>query len=518
MTAVDTAVRGAAAADVTAADAAAADTAAAGAIAAGQRAALSCYHCGTPVPARDAGRWQTRIDGELRPMCCTGCQTVAQTIVAAGFERYYRQRSGAGAPIELEADELDAARRELASQGAEPEAPAAASAKSASASSESARSKSAAPEPGTTQRAPADSLRLYDDPELQQRFVRRDGEQCEATLLVDGMHCGACVWLLEQRLLAQPGVESAQVNLSTGRATVRWNASRVALSSLLGALLRIGYRARPFDVRQREDQIRRTSRQLLKRLFVAGLGMMQVMMYAAPAWFSAPGDLEPEWASLMRWASLALTLPVIGYSATPFFAGAWRDLRARSVGMDVPVVIGLLAAFMASVWATVTDRGEVYYDSVTMFVFLLLGARYLEWTMRSRASRAVDAMAAALPDAVTRVLADGSGSERVPATRLVAGDLFRAAIGERIAVDAEVVDGETAIDQSLLTGESVPVARRTGEQVPGGAINAGNPVLLRALRGAQDSAISTIERLAGRAAADRPRLVGLSDRVARVFV
>ncbi|MBN9429179.1 MAG: heavy metal translocating P-type ATPase [Burkholderiales bacterium] len=447
---------------------------------------LRCYHCGQAIAERDAGRWLVRIDGEQRPMCCTGCQTVAQTIVAAGFERYYRQRSGASSTVDIDPAELGPALRDTTGGAAAPSAPA--------------------------------PLRLYDEPEVQQRFVRRDGEHCEATLLVDGMHCGACVWLLEQRLLAQPGVEAAQVNLSTGRATVRWNTSKVALSALLAALLRIGYRARPFDVRQREDQIRRTSRQLLQRLFVAGLGMMQVMMYAAPAWFSTPGDLEPEWASLMRWASLLLTLPVMLYSATPFFAGAWRDLRARTVGMDVPVVIGLVAAFTASLWATLSGHGEVYFDSVTMFVFLLLGARYLEWTMRSRASRAVDAMAAALPDAVTLVAADGVSTERVPATRLAAGDLFRAAVGERIAVDARIVAGATAIDQSLLTGESAPVPRRTGDEVLGGAINAGNPVLLRALRPAQDSAISTIERLAGRAAADRPRLAGLADHVARVFV
>ena len=427
---------------------------------------LACFHCGLPV--EHAGRFVVDVDDSPREMCCAGCQAVAQSIVAAGLAEFYRHRAAPGG-------ERGALPPELA------------------------------------------DLRLFDEPEVLRPLVREDGEHCEATLALDGLRCGACVWLIERSLAAVPGVERVSVNFSTERATLRWDPSRVGLAALLERIARVGYRAVPFDVRQREAGIRATSRALFRRLFIAGLGMMQVMMYAWPAYTSAPGDLDAEYASLLNWASLALTLPVIGYSASPFFAGAWRDLRARAPGMDVPVALGLLAAFAASVWATVSGRGEVYFDSVTMFVFLLLAARYLEWSARRRAGRAIDALAASLPETVREVDAEGR-EHKVPAARLAVGGRFRVDTGERIALDARIVEGSTRIDQSLLTGESTPVPRAAGEEVPGGAINAGAPVLLEALRPLEDSTASAIQRLIARSAEDKPRVARLADRIAAWFV
>ncbi len=430
---------------------------------------IACFHCGEAVER--PGAWRTTIDGAEREMCCAGCRAVAEAIAAAGLSDYYRTRS------------------QPAAAGGVPEG--------------------------------LEALRVWDDDEVQARFVRgadAGGDEREATLLVDGMRCGACVWLLEQTLRRQPGVVGASVNLATERATIRWNAAQTQLSRLLAAIGRIGYAARPFDARGREQQIQRTTKALFRRLFVAALAMMQVMMYAFPSYIAAPGEIEAAHESLMRWASLLLTVPVVFYSATPFLAGAWRDLRARSLGMDVPVAIGVLAAFGASVHATVVGRGEVYFDSVTMFVCLLLAARYVEWIARRRAGRAIDAVAAAAPDSAERIDPATGAIERVPATRLAPGDRFRVAVGERIAVDARIVEGRTAIDASLLTGESVPVARERGDEVPGGAVNAGSAFVAQALRSSADSAISTIERLIDRAAADKPRLAGLAERVARRFV
>ncbi len=427
----------------------------------------ACHHCGEPVDA--PGRWRTTVAGVEREMCCAGCRAIAQAIDAAGLADYYRTRtqpaSGAAAvPAGLE------------------------------------------------------SLGIWDDEAVQARFVRRGEADCETTLLVDGLRCGACVWLFEQSLRRQAGVVEASVNLATERATIRWDPTATKLSRLLEAIGRIGYRARPFDARGREAQVQRTSKALFRRLFVATLAMMQVMMYAFPAYVAAPGDLDADHEALMRWASLLLTIPVVAYSATPFLAGAWRDLRARSVGMDVPVSIGVLAAFAASVHATLAGRGEVYFDSVTMFVALLLAARYVEWIARRRAGRAIDALAAAAPDSAERLDPASGAFERVPATRIAPGDRFRVPVGERIAVDARIVEGRTAIDASLLTGESTPVARACGDEVPGGAINAGSAIVAQALRTSTDSAISTIERLIDRAAADKPRLAGAAERVARLFV
>jgi len=438
---------------------------------------LACYHCGQDVDA--PGRWTLVVDGQAREMCCAGCEAVARAIVDAGLDDYYRHR------------------REPAS------------------------GPSAVP-PELT------ALSLYDEPEVQSRYVRGEGDCRETTLLLEGLRCGACVWLIERTLAAQPGVVGASVNFATERAVLRWDPARARLSELLARVAAIGYRALPYDPQEREAQLARVARSLFRRLFVAGIGMMQVMMYAVPVYTAAPGDIEWQYEHLMRWASFLLTVPVVLYSAQPFFAGALRDLRARSPGMDVPVALGVGAAFLASAWATWSGRGEVYFDSVTMFVFLLLGARYLEWLARRRASRAVDLMAAALPEQVHRVAVAPASLgeaelaaaplETVPAARLAPGELFRVSEGERIAVDAVVVAGSTAIDQSLITGESRPVARAPGDAVPGGAINAGSPVFLRATATADHSTLSTIERLIERAALDKPAIAQLADRVAAWFV
>ena len=436
-----------------------------------------CFHCGQPVPA--GGRWRVRLDGSEREMCCAGCQAVAQAIVDAGLDDYYRHRTEPAAGPSAVPPELEA-------------------------------------------------LALYDEPDVQSRFVRGDAGCAETTLMLDGLRCGACVWLIERTLAAQPGVTAASVNFATERAVLRWDPSRTRLSTLLARIGAIGYRAMPYDAQQREAQLARTTRSLFRRMFVAGIGMMQVMMYAVPVYTASPGDIEWQYEHLMRWASLLLTIPVILYSAQPFFAGALRDLRARSLGMDVPVALGMGAAFVASAWATVTGKGEVYFDSVTMFAFLLLAARYLEWIARRRASRAVDAMAAALPERVARLVGVGASpdaaelaaaeTEAVPAIRVEPGDLLRVATGDRIAVDGVILAGATSIDQSLLTGESIPVPRRPGDEVPGGAINAGNPFYLRVLRRSADSTLSTIERLIERAALEKPAIAMAADRVAAWFV
>jgi Cu2+-exporting ATPase len=411
-------------------------------------------------------------------MCCAGCEAVSQAIVDAGMQDYYANRSApASAPAQLP--------------------------------------------PGL------ENLALFDEPEVSTRYVRSDGEMLSATLLMDGLRCGACVWLIERTIAAQPGVKQASVNFATERAVLRWDPRLTSLSTLLGRIAQIGYRAQPFDAQRREEQLARGSRQLVRRLFVAGIGMMQVMMYALPGYTDSE-SVEPEFAALMRWASLLLTLPVVLYSGRPFLDGALRDLRARSLGMDVPVTIGILAAFVASVHATVTDRGEVYFDSVTMFVFLLLAARYLEWVARRRASRAVDAMAAAMPETVSRIAAippDLSEQslaeatiEQVPAARIICGDLIRVGTGERFAVDGVIVAASTQVDQSLLTGESRPIPRGEGDEIAGGSVNAGNPVWLRATRVSTESTLSTIERLIDRAAIDRPAIALAADRVATWFV
>ncbi len=229
-----------------------------------------------------------------------------------------------------------------------------------------------------------------------------DGSR-EAAILVDGMRCTACAWLVEQVAARVPGVSFAQAHFASRRTLVRWDPAVAKLSAVLAAIRAVGYPAWPFEAQRLAQVEARERRAMLRRLWVAGLGMMQVMMYAVPGYIAGSGEIAPDIARLMDWAALVLTLPVLGYSAGPFFAGAWRSLRHRSLGMDVPVALGIGTAFAASAVATWRGSGAVYFDSVTMFVFLLTAGRYLE--LLARDARRAHAAAAGPPGAAGRAAA-----------------------------------------------------------------------------------------------------------------
>lgn len=427
---------------------------------------LDCFHCGLPVPAGSA--WSVVIETLDQPMCCPGCEAVAQAIVDNGLTDYYRSRQSL-------------------------------------------------PE-GMAEVVP-DALSLYDAPELAAQFLGKDGN-AETTLSIEGIRCAACVWLIEKRLSQVPGLQSAHLNVATEKLQVSWDASQCKPSDILQAVREVGYVAYPFDPIQHGDMLRKNARQMFKRLFVAGLSMMQVMMYALPVYFAEAGSIEPDLEQLMRWASLVLTLPAVLYSAQPFFQGAWTDLRQRALGMDVPVALGIGAAFAGSVWSTLNAQGEVYFDSVTMFIFLLLASRYLELIARRRAAGSLETMQHALPDAAW-LLRDYPASleaSRVPALQLRAGDVILAKPGEPIAADSIVITGETALDMSLLTGESQPQARQAGDQVVGGSINISQPVILRVERVAKDSTLAALIRMIEGAGQGKPSISQWADKVAAWFV
>ncbi len=406
-------------------------------------------------------------------MCCAGCQAVAQAIADNGLADYYRNRD------------------------ALPDQP-----------------REALP-------AVLDGLKLYDHADFQKSFVRDLGEnEREASLILEGITCAACIWLNEQHLSRLPGVIGADLNYATRRARVRWDERRIKLSDILAAIAAIGYRAYPYDAAKSEELARKERRGALWRVFVAGFGMMQVMMYAIPVYLAGEGDMAPDVEQLMRWASLALTLPVVFYSAAPFFRGAWRDLKLRRAGMDAPVALGVGAAFAASVWATVTASGEVYFDSVTMFVFFLLGGRFLEMTARQHAVGVTEALAKLMPAFADRVSAYplDRACERVIAADLRPGDVVVVKPGATIPADGRVLEGVSCADEALLTGESAPVSKRPGSAVTGGAVNIESPLYLRVEQVGEATRLSAIVRLMERAAMEKPRIVELADRIAGHFI
>jgi Cu2+-exporting ATPase len=427
----------------------------------------SCFHCGLPVPP-DAD-YRVQILGEPRQMCCHGCQAVAQAIVDGGLESFYQHRTAPSRrPEDLVPEELQ-------------------------------------------------RLALYDQPALQQSFVQVDPDNLKsASLILEGITCAACVWLNERHVRALPGVVEFQVNYSTHRARVRWDDSRLHLSDILRAVSEIGYVAHPFDPGRQEEVFKREKSAALRRLAVAGLGAMQVMMLAVALYAGDYYGMEAGLQRFMRWVSMLLTIPVILYSANGFFVAAWRDLKRRQLGMDVPVSLAIGGAFSASVYSTLTGGTDVYFDSVCMFAFFLLASRYLEMGARHRAGQAAEELVKLLPATATR-LRDGA-EEVVAVADLAPGDRVLIRPGETVPADGEVVSGSSSVDESLLTGESLPRPRRRGDALVGGSVNVESPLQMRIDKVGEDTMVSAIVRLLDRAQAEKPALARLADRVAGWFV
>jgi Cu2+-exporting ATPase len=423
----------------------------------------ACFHCGEPIPA--GVRIDARVKGHDQPVCCHGCKAVAEFIIGAGLDDYYRYRDQAGA----RADEPPR----------------------------------------------ADRWSAYDRPELVDRLTRVEPDGARSiTVLLEGLRCSACSWLADRALHLQAGVLDVSVNPATARARLVWDPTRVRLGDLLRVLEHVGLRPHPLAGEPAEQLALLERRTALKRLAVAGFGMMQVMMFALPLYV---GGMERGMHEYFRLVSMLITVPVAIYAGWPFYVGAWHALRARTVSMDVPVTLGIVAAFAASVWNALTGRGEVYFDSVTMFVFFLALGRYVEMVARHRAGSVADALARLAPVTARRVR-DGQ-VEDVQAIELRPGDHLLVLTGEVLAADgvvAENADGR--IDESMLTGESTAIAKSRGAAVHAGTQNVGPPLEVEVTAVGGATVLSGIVALLERAQAERPRLARAADRAAAWFL
>lgn len=401
-------------------------------------------------------------------MCCPGCKAVASAIVAAGLQGYYRHRTG-------NPDRVQEALPEFLQE-----------------------------------------ITIYDNPEVQKQFVVHEGDVSEASLILENIVCAACVWLTEKHLQQLPGIISASVNYSTGRARVRWDKTKIKLSKIIEAVAAIGYRAHPYDPNRQQALFERERSRYLKRLAVAGALGMQVMILAVALYGGEWWTIETRFKHFFQWLSLGLTLPIITYAAQPFFISAWRDLMRAHAGMDVPVTLGISIAFIASTWAIFTGKGDVYFDSVAMFVFFLLSARFLELAARKKSSETMEALTRITPLMATRITE--TGEEVVPVNELVINDSVLVRAGETVPIDGKLVEGRSSLDESLVTGESMPVTKDIGDMVIGGTINRESPVTLQVIQIGQDTVLATMMRLLDRAQAEKPTIALLTDRIAGHFV
>jgi len=443
-----------------------------------------CFHCGEPIPGDI--HLSIEIQGVPRGLCCTGCHAVASTIIGAGLDAFYQFRpEPTGKPEDL-----------------------------------------ARADPGR--------YASFDEPKVQQGFVHRgEAGNCETALLVDGLYCAACGWLIEHSLADAPGVEEIRVNPATGRALLRWDPSVVSLSRLMAHMGRLGYEPHPVLPEAADSRAVAERRSAMRRLIVAGLGMMQAMMFAVGLYFGQHYGMDPVYTQFLRLVSLLVATPVVLYAALPIFIGAIRDLRNLRPGMDVPVGLAIGAGYSASVWVTFMGGPEVYFDSISMFTFFLLVARYLEMAARLRANATTDALAQLVPVTALRLRqaradlsaedqADGQGGdtewEEILSRDLQVGDRVLVRPGATIPADGVVLQGQSCVDESMLTGESAPRDLEAGSLVVGGCLNIQGSLQIRIEQVGQDTMVSHIGRLLRRAQAQRPSLARLADTVARWFV
>jgi len=370
----------------------------------------------------------------------------------------------------------------------------------------------------------AEALHLLDDPQEWSAFSRpsAQGADCwESNVVIEGMHCAACSFTVEDAIAAVPGVVRVQVSAASHRAKVVWSAKAVQPSAWMQAVQQRGYRALPANDVFASERRRLETRKALWRWLVAGLCMMQVMMYAYPAYTAQPGDLSMEMEQLLRWASWVLSLPVMLFSCGPFFSNALRDLRRGSISMDLPVALGIAITFAVSTAGTFEPAGvfgrEVYFDSLTMFVCFLLTGRWLELRLRNRTAGSLEALMNRLPESLERLNADGA-FERVAIRRLLVGDLVRVHPGEAFAADGVVEAGETLVDEALLTGESEALPRGPGSLVVAGSHNLSSTVQVRVQALGEQTRFGQIVALMQSASTTKPRSALLADRLAKPFL
>lgn len=426
-----------------------------------------CWHCGEPLQAGVGIR--ALVAGQPRPMCCQGCRAAAEWIEHLGLVDYYRLRT---TPSQTLSDVT----------------------------------------------MPGISDQYWNDAESSRHVIRELGAGLrESLLLIEGMHCTACVWLIERALGGMNGIVSIQVNAVARRARVVWRDSEITLPQILQALPRIGFHALPLDAQGLDDARRQESRAALKRLLVAGFGAMQAMMFAPALYLGAAASLDASTRELLRWVGFLVATPVVLYSAQPFFAGAMRALRLRQLGMDVPVAFAITAVYAASFIEALRGSGEVYFDSISMFVFFLLAGRYLEMRARHRAGDLTDALVRLTPPFADRRLDDGT-LQRIAIRELRVGDCVHVSEGGIVPADGALLSERCRVNEALLSGESAPVSKRRGDLLIAGSLLEDGPVQLRIERVGAQTALACVAALVGRAQAERPQLVCVGERAAARFV
>ncbi|MBQ4832226.1 cadmium-translocating P-type ATPase [Pseudoalteromonas sp. MMG010] len=426
-----------------------------------------CFHCLEPIPK--GFNESVIIDDVSQPMCCIGCQAVAQNIVTQGMTDYYKYRTVTAGKVEqLVPEQLQ-------------------------------------------------FIKSYDNEDIQDEFIATNQGISEVLLSVEGITCAACAWLIEKQLLSLNSVKRVDVNTSTNRAMIQWDKHTTPLSEIITALAQIGYKAYPFQSDIEAQQKQHVAKAYIRRLGVAGLMTMQVMMFAFAMYFGMFSGMESNFEQYFRWISLALATPVVLYSALPFLTNAINGLKSKQLNMDLPVSLAIFGAYSASCYATFMQVGEVYFESVCMFTFLLLLGKYLEFRARLKASEFTANLQKLLP-LTARTLNEQGVEQIIAAKKLKLNDIVLIKAGETIPADGELIAGNTTVDESMMTGEHQPVNKHIGQNVYAGCVNHDGVITIQINKIGQNTLLNQIIRLQHNALTKRPKLVEITDKVAQWFV
>jgi len=434
----------------------------------------SCFHCNEVVPLGLV--LCVTINKKKRPMCCIGCQAVAQTIVDNNLTQYYQVRTE---PAQKGADLI----------------------------------------PEQLKADKQQKNKLLDEDVLQNEFIYQNNDSKEAILSIEGISCAACAWLIEMQLSKLKGIDQITVNATTQRATIKWQDDDVKLSEILNAIEHIGYQALPFKANEVEQRNKVIGKTFIKRLGISGILMMQIMMIAVGLYFGAFSDMAEHNIVYLRWVSFFLAIPIVFYGAFPFYVGAINALKLRRLSMDVPVSIAIILAFSASAWATVTQQGEVYFESVSMFTFLLLIGKFLEFRARSHAAQVSANLLKLMPMTATRISSTEEVKEKLVAAKLLAkDDLVLIRPGETIPADGVIITGNSQINEAMLSGEQLPLNKSINDNVFAGTINGDGNLTVKVKQPSNQSFLSQLIRLSEQSQAHKPKLARFSDKVAQYFV
>lgn len=422
-----------------------------------------CFHCGLPVPENT--HFHATIENTERRFCCLGCESVCKIIYDSGLQGFY-QRTPEGQLL--------------------------------------------APPPDL----PRD-IALYDIDEVQAEFVADLGQIRHIHLLVEGIHCAACVWLIERSLHAMPGIIDVKVNLANRRTHIRWDNTQIKLSQIITRMGEIGYAAVPFDPESAEGSIRKQNRAMLLRMAFAGFAMMN-MMWIAIALFS--GANQDEFRNLFHWVGFTLATPTLFYSGWPFLKGAVTGLKNKHLTMDLPIAIGACITYIYSTHITINGSvtGEVYFDTVVNFIFIILVGRFFEAKSKRHALAATQRLLDLQPRVATVIR---EGEQKIVPVRSIKEDetvLIRG--GDKSPVDGIIIDGESAFDEAMLSGESLPVRKQSGSSVSAGTINLESAIHVRVTGTLANTTLGRIISLVEEAQASKAPIQCVADQIVPWFV